>query len=223
MPDPHDAEPTSSANAVPADLQEDPTPAAGSETVMQAATARIRELEAGLEEMRDKWLRSEAEIQNVRTRSRRDVDDARQYAVQKFARDVVEVAENLRRGLASLPPASENDNPLTSKLREGFESVERSFLGILERNGITGTDPTGALFDANLHQAMAEQPSADHPPGTVLQAWTSAWTLNGRLLKPAMVVVAKATGDDAARAHAGAAAKAHAGATGATESLDKTV
>ena len=181
---------------------------------MQAATARIRELEASVEEMRDKWLRSEAEIQNVRTRLRREVDDARQYAVQKFARDVVEVAENLRRGLASLPPASDSDSPLTSKLREGFESVERSFLGILERNGITGTDPTGALFDANLHQAMAEQPSSDHPPGTVMQAWTSAWTLNGRLLKPAMVVVAKAAGDDAARAHADAQA---------AESLDKTV
>nr|WP_240759839.1 nucleotide exchange factor GrpE [Lichenicoccus roseus] len=183
---------------------------------MQAATTRIHELEARLEEMRDKWVRSEAEIQNVRTRSRREVDDARQYAVQKFARDVVEVAENLRRGLASLPPASDSDLPLAGKLREGFESVERSFLGILERNGITGTDPTGALFDANLHQAMAEQPSADHPPGTVMQAWTSAWTLNGRLLKPAMVVVAKAPdgGDHGARPHAEA--------TGA-ESLDKTV
>ncbi len=181
---------------------------------MQAATARIRELEASVEEMRDKWLRSEAEIQNVRTRSRREVDDARQYAVQKFARDVVEVAENLRRGLASLPAPSDSDTALTSKLREGFESVERSFLGILERNGITGTDPTGSLFDANLHQAMAEQPSADHPPGTVMQAWTSAWTLNGRLLKPAMVVVAKGVGDEAARARADAVA---------AESLDKTV
>ena len=78
------------------------------------------------------------------------------------------------------------------KLREGFESVERSFLGVLERNGIIGTDPTGSSFDANLHQAMAEQPHPDHPPGTVIQSWTPAWTLNGRLLKPAMVVVSKA-------------------------------
>ena len=162
------------------------------ETVMQAATGRIRELEAALEEMRDRWVRAEAETQNVRTRARRETDDARQYAVQKFARDVVEAAENLRRGIASLPPPTDEDSPVLVKLREGFESVERSFLGVLERNGITGTDPTGALFDANLHQAMAEQPSADHPPGTVIQAWTSAWTLNGRLLKPAMVVVAKA-------------------------------
>jgi molecular chaperone GrpE len=172
------------------------------ETVMQAATRRIQELEAALEEMRDRWMRSEAEIQNVRARAKREADDARQYAVQKFARDVVEAAENLRRGLASVPPQSPDESPVVTKLREGFESVERSFLGILERNGVIGTDPTGASFDANLHQAMAEQPSPDHPPGTVVQAWTSAWTLNGRLLKPAMVVVStapsKQAGDEAA-------------------------
>ncbi len=164
----------------------------GPDALMQAASERIGALEAELEAMREKWMRSEAETQNVRNRARRDVDDARQYAVQKFAKDVVEAAENLRRGLASLPPADANDSPVVTRLREGFEGVERSFLGILERNGITGADPTGAAFDANLHQAMAEQPTADHPPGTVIQAWTSAWTLNGRLLKPAMVVVAKA-------------------------------
>ncbi len=163
-----------------------------SEDLMQAASERIRALEGSVEEMREKWLRAEAEMANVRTRAKRDADDARQYAVQKFAKDVVEAAENLRRGLASLPPADANDSPVVTKLREGFEGVERSFLGILERNGITGADPTGSAFDANLHQAMAEQPSSDHPPGTVIQAWTSAWTLNGRLLKPAMVVVAKA-------------------------------
>jgi molecular chaperone GrpE len=179
----------------------------GPETVMQAATGRIQELEASLDEMRDKWMRAEAETQNVRTRARRETDDARQYAVQKFARDVVEAAENLRRGITSLPPVTAEDSPVLVKLREGFESVERSFLGVLERNGITGSDPTGSLFDANLHQAMAEQPSADHPPGTVLQSWTPAWTLNGRLLKPAMVVVAKAL----------------APSPGTAETLDKTV
>ena len=172
--------------------------AIGPEELMQAAGERIRTLEASVEEMREKWMRAEAEMQNVRTRAKRDVDDARQYSVQKFAKDVVEAAENLRRGLASLPPVDANDSAVVTRLREGFESVERSFLGILERNGITGSDPTGAAFDANLHQAMAEQPSAEHPPGTVIQAWTSAWTLNGRLLKPAMVVVARAADGAAA-------------------------
>ena len=178
------------------------------EALMQAASSRIQELEASLDEMRDRWVRSEAETQNVRTRARRETEDARLYAVQKFARDVAEAAENLRRGITSLPPATADDSPVLTKLREGFESVERSFIGVLERNGIVGNDPTGASFDANLHQAMAEQPSADHPPGTVIQAWTPTWTLNGRLLKPAMVVVSKA---------------AAAENSSTTEMLDKTV
>ncbi len=158
--------------------------------------ARIAALEAERDDFRDRWMRAEAETANVRARSRREVDETRQYAVQKFASDVVEAAENLRRGLASLPPAAADEPDIVSKLRSGFESVERSFQAILERNGIARQDPTGEAFDPNLHQAMAEQPSAEHAPGTVMQAWTSVWTLNGRLLRPAMVVVAKPTAGD---------------------------
>jgi molecular chaperone GrpE len=167
-----------------------PAPAASTEDVMTAAAARVAALEAELAEMKDRWVRAEAETQNVRHRTRREVDEARQYAIQGFARDVAEAAENLRRGLDAMPPAGGNE--IIDRLREGFIGVERSFVGLLERNGIKGQDPTGAVFDPNLHQAMAEQESADHPPGTIIQAWTQAWTLNGRLLRPAMVVVAKA-------------------------------
>lgn len=159
---------------------------------MQAATARIAELEAEVAELKDRWMRSEAEIANVRARSRREVDETRQYAVQKFATDVVEAAENLRRGLDSLPPPEPDQPEIVSKLREGLAGVERSFVAIMERNGIKREDPTGKPFDPNLHQAMAEQESEAHPPGTVMHAWTQVWTLNGRLLRPAMVVVAKA-------------------------------
>ncbi len=167
-------------------------PADTPDDLMAAATARIAELEAESQEFRDKWLRSEAEMANVRTRAKRDADDARQFAVQKFARDVVEVADNLRRGLDTLPPAQPGEPEIVGKLRDGFEGVERSFLSLMERNGITRIDALYKPFDANLHQAMAEQPSAEHPPGTVIQSWTAGWTLNGRLLRPAMVVVSKA-------------------------------
>lgn len=162
------------------------------EQQIQAAMAKIAALEAERDEMKDRWMRTEAEIANVRARAKREVDETRQYAVQKFARDVAEAAENLRRGLDSLPPAATGEPEMLAKLREGFEGVERSFLSVLERNGVSREDPTGAQFDPNLHQAMAEQESTEHPPGTVIQAWTPAWTLNGRLLRPAMVVVAKA-------------------------------
>ena len=176
----------------PAQQESVPDPAAGQDDDLADPVARAARLEAERDDMRDRWLRAEAEMANLRARAKREVDDTRQYAVQKFAKDVVEAAENLRRGLDSLPPQSAEEPEIVTKLRDGFEGVERSFVGLLERNGIQRTDPTGQAFDANLHQAMSEQPSGEHAPGTVMQAWTSAWTLNGRLLRPAMVVVARA-------------------------------
>lgn len=166
----------------------DPLPPPNAEA---AAAALADELNA----MRDKWLRSEAEMQNLRNRHKRELDDARAYGLTKFARDVVEAADNLRRGLDALPPAAPGADPLVEKLRGGFEGVERAFLGVLERNGIARDDPAGKPFDPERHQAMAEQPApAGTEPGTVITAWTPAWTLNGRLLKPAMVVVAGKAG-----------------------------
>jgi len=162
------------------------------EQVLQAANDRVAALEAELAEMKERWMRAEAENANVRTRARKDVDDTRQYAVQKFATDVVEAAENLKRGIDSLPPPSDDQPAIVAKVREGLEGVERSFVNTLERNGIEQDDPVGQKFDPNLHQAMAEQESEMHAPGTIIQAWSKAWTLNGRLLRPAMVVVAKA-------------------------------
>jgi molecular chaperone GrpE len=186
-----DARPEAAAGPAMTDAANQNAPLS-QEAVMQAATARIAGLEAEVAELKDRWMRSEAEIANVRARSRREVDETRQYAVQKFAADVVEVAENLRRGLDSLPPPEPDQPEIVGKLREGLEGVERNFVMIMERNGIKRVDPTGTPFDPNMHQAMAEQASEAHPPGTVLHAWTQAWTLNGRLLRPAMVVVAKA-------------------------------
>ncbi len=161
------------------------------EQVMQAAAARIAELETELAEMKDRWIRAEAETANVRARAHREVNETRQYAVQKFAQDVVEAAENMHRGLDSLPAPRTGEPEIVTRLREGLEGIERNFVNILERNGIRREDPTGIPFDPNLHLAMAEQESAAHPPGSVMHAWTPVWTLHGRLLKPAMVVVAK--------------------------------
>ena len=162
------------------------------EALLEAPDQRIDSLELALQEMKDKWLRSEAEMANLRARTKREVEDARLYAVQKFAKDVVEAAENIKRGIDSLPKRAEDESEIVTKLRDGFEGIERSFVSLLERNGITRVDPTGAAFDANLHQAMAEQETTEHPPGTVLLAWSQTWLLNGRLLRPGMVVVAKA-------------------------------
>ncbi|HEY4040911.1 MAG TPA: nucleotide exchange factor GrpE [Rhodopila sp.] len=187
MPEQPASEPTAApSHAAPP--PEDVSP----EQALRAAQERVAALEAELAEMKERWMRAEAENANVRARARKDVDDTRQYAVQKFATDVVEAAENIKRGIESLPPPSADQPAIVGKVREGLEGVERSFIGTLERNGIKREDPVGQPFDPNLHQAMAEQESETHSPGTVLQAWSAAWTLNGRLLRPAMVVVAKA-------------------------------
>lgn len=193
------------ANPDMSENQDKPAPetVAGAEAPPEAAPAaeatpeptpeeRIAALEAEVAAMKDKWLRAEAEMQNLRTRTQREVAEARAYSAQKFARDVVEAAENLRRGLDAMPAKQANEPEVLGKIRDGIEGVERSFLGILERNGVRRDDPTGKPFDPELHQAMAEQPAPEGTaPGTVTACWTPAWTLNGRLLKPAMVVVAK--------------------------------
>jgi molecular chaperone GrpE len=186
------ADPPASAVEAPA-IPDSPEEAAAAEPT---EAERIAALEAEMAALKDKWLRAEAEMQNLRARARREAEDARNYAIQRFARDAVEAAENLRRGLDSLPPAREGEPELLAKLRGGFEGVERSFLGILERHGVARVEAEGQPFDPELHQAMAEQPAPEGvAPGTVIQAWTPAWTLNGRLLKPAMVVVAGGGGD----------------------------
>ena len=104
-------------------------------------------------------MRAEAETANVRARPHREVNETRQYAVQKFAQEVVEAADNLHRGIESLPPPTGAEPAIVAGLREGLESIERNFSATLERNGIKREDPTGAPFDPNMHQAMAEQES----------------------------------------------------------------
>ena len=188
-------EPTEASVAAPPDPANQNVPDTP-DALMQAATTRISAIEGELAEMKERWMRAEAENANVRARAKRDVEETRQYAVQKFATDVVEAAENLRRGMDALPPAAPGQPEILAKVREGLESTERSFLGILERHGIKQQEPLGQPFDPNLHQAMAEQESELHKPGTIMQAWTTGWTLHGRLLRPAMVVVAKSPQSD---------------------------
>ncbi len=174
------------------DTDTDPASMAQEASAVESPEAQIAALVAERDSYHEKWLRSEAEMANLRNRTRREIEDARLYALQKFAADVAESAENLRRGLDALPKAESDESPIVTKMREGFESVERSFIAMLERHGVTAREAAGAAFDPNLHQAMAQQETADQPPGTVLQAWSRVWLLNNRLLKPAMVVVSKA-------------------------------
>ncbi len=150
---------------------------------------RIVALESELADMRNRWMRSEADNANIRTRAKRDVEEAKQFALQKFAIDIVEAAENLRRGIDRLPQAPGREPGNIAGVREGLVETERGFIALLERNGIRRENPIGLLFDPNLHQAMSKRDDPGKPEGTILETLSPTWTLNGRLLRAAMVVI----------------------------------
>lgn len=147
--------------------------------------ARVAELEA---QVRDVQLRAQAEIQNIHKRSEREVENARKYALDKFAGSLIDVVDNLERAIAATPA----DNDATKALREGIALTHKAFLEALKRNGVEQVNPVGEPFNADLHQAVSMQPSATAEPNTVSAVLAKGYALNGRLLRPAMVVVATA-------------------------------
>jgi len=147
-------------------------------------------LQAERAELKDKLLRSFADMENLRRRTEREVADAKAYAVTAFARDMLNVADNLRRTLESVPQDAEAAGPLKA-LVEGVELTERDFLKTLERYGVRRIDPIGERFDPNLHQAMFEAPNPELPNGTVFQVVQAGYVIGERVLRPALVGVAK--------------------------------
>src|ERR1700742_2723034 len=143
-------------------------------------------------ESRDKMLRTLAEMENLRTRTKREVADAKTYGITGFARDVLEIADNLQRALDAVPAeAKANADPGLKALMEGVELTERSLLNTLEKNGVKKFDPTGEKFDPNFQQAMYEDPDASVPSGTVVQVVQAGYTIGDRVLRPALVGVSK--------------------------------
>ena len=152
--------------------------------------ARVAALEAELAEHKDRLLRALAEAENTRRRTQRERDDAAKYAISGFAKDLLSAADNLRRALDSLPEA-EIDDARTRSLLAGVAATERELLSVFERHGIRRIDPRGEAFDHNLHQAIFEAERADRPPGTIVEVLQPGYVLHDRLLRPAMVGVAK--------------------------------
>jgi molecular chaperone GrpE len=141
---------------------------------------------------RDKMLRTLAEMENLRKRTSREVADARIYGITGFARDVLDIADNLQRALDALPAeARDNADPGLKALIEGVELTERSLHNALEKNGVTKLDPAGQKFDPNFQQAMYEVPDASVPSGTVVQVMQAGYKIGERVLRPALVGVSK--------------------------------
>ncbi len=142
-----------------------------------------------VEESRQQILYAQAETQNVRRRLEKDAQDARAYAATSFARDILSVADNLSRALDAIPEAMRDDEA-TKPLVTGLEATQRELMAVFERNGITRIAAIGLPLDPNQHQAMVEIPS-DAEPGTVIQEMQPGYMIKDRLLRPAMVGVAK--------------------------------
>ena len=143
-------------------------------------------------EARDKMLRTLAEMENLRKRTAREVADARMYAITGFARDVLDIADNLQRALDAVPAETRaNADAGLTALIEGVELTERSLLNTLEKNGVKKFDPTGQKFDPNFQQAMYEVPDPSVPSGTVVQVVQAGFMIGERILRPALVGVSK--------------------------------
>ncbi|MBV9461330.1 MAG: nucleotide exchange factor GrpE [Bradyrhizobium sp.] len=141
---------------------------------------------------RDKMLRMLAEMENLRQRTRREVADAKTYGITGFARDVLDIADNLQRALDAVPAeARAAADPGLKALIEGVELTERSLLNALEKNGVKKFDPMGQKFDPNFQQAMYEVPDASVPSGTVVQVVQAGFMIGERVLRPALVGVSK--------------------------------
>ncbi|HKJ73424.1 MAG TPA: nucleotide exchange factor GrpE [Alphaproteobacteria bacterium] len=157
----------------------------------EAAAPKSPEQEAA--DLKDRLLRAVAETENVRRRAEREREETAKYAVTGFARDLLNVADNLRRALQNLSPEVRAKDEAVNTLADGVELTERELLRVFDKYGIRVLDPQpGEKFDHNFHQAMFEVPNADQAPGTIVTVMQVGYALKDRLLRPAMVGVAKA-------------------------------
>ncbi|WP_242139591.1 MULTISPECIES: nucleotide exchange factor GrpE [unclassified Sphingomonas] len=172
------------------DLREETAAAAPEVAEHDAADARFEKLEAELAESKQAVLYAHAEAQNIRRRAEKETADARAYASTAFARDLLSVADNLARGLDAIPAELRDDEKMKG-LVAGLEATGRELEAVFQRHGITKMTTIGEKLDPNFHQAMFELPS-DQPAGTVVQEMQSGYMIKDRLLRPALVGVAKA-------------------------------
>jgi molecular chaperone GrpE len=209
------AEPAEEQSAEPSNEQDAPTPenqqaepapmpqpaapqAPSASQELAAAKTRIAELEKKLLETKDQALRALAEADNTRKRAERAKEDTAKFAVSSFARDMLSIADNLRRALAAMTPEMREKNPELVNMHTGISAVERELIRVFENNGVKRIDPINEKFDANHHEVMFEVPTPHQPPGTVVQVIDPGYLIHERLLRPARVGVAKSPDEDSA-------------------------
>lgn len=151
----------------------------------------VEQLQAEKADLQDKQLRALAEAQNVRRRAQQDVEKERKFGVERFARDVLSVADNFGRALSALPADLDSLDPALRNVIVGIQATDRELQSVLERHGVTRIESLGKPFNAEFHQAMMEIENPDVPHGTVVQELIPGYLIAGRLLRAAMVAVSK--------------------------------
>jgi molecular chaperone GrpE len=151
----------------------------------------IAALQAEASEFKDKWLRAHAEIENIRKRAEREKEDIAKYAVTKLARDIVGVGDNFQRAISAIPAGAAEQDPALKSFLEGVTLTERELLNALERHGIKRLHPMNEPFNPHMHQAVMEMPRSDVAEGIIVQVFQPGFTIEDRVLRPAMVAVAK--------------------------------
>ena len=182
-------DPTARAEDAAPGTAETPAEAAPAEAAAEDPVAALVKEAA---ELKDRHLRTLAEMENLRRRTEREVADARTYGIANFARDILAVADNMDRALQALDAEiREKAEPGVKALLDGVELTERELIKVMEKHGIARLEPQGQKFDPNLHQAMFELPDPSVPAGTVVQVVQPGYTIAGRVLRPALVGIAK--------------------------------
>lgn len=169
-----------------------PSAMLGSDEELAMEPSETERLSSEIAELKDRLLRALAETENLRRRSERDVKDAGTYAISKFARDMLSVVDNLRSALATAPAEARLETSVAFTILQGIELTERGLLQALERHGVKEIAAQGTKFDPNLHQAMVEIPHPTATPGTVAEVMQQGYVIGERVLRPALVGVAKA-------------------------------
>jgi len=173
-------------------MSDEPTQLPDSENPHAAEFAVLQSLQAEVDSLKDQRLRALAEAENIRRRADKEKADASQYAVTKFARDMLGIADNFARALAAVPAhIREAADPQVKAVLDGVEATDRQLIQTLERYGVKPVDTSDGKFDPNLHQAIAEVPGNGKPAGSIVDVVQQGYTIGERLLRPAMVTVAK--------------------------------
>jgi molecular chaperone GrpE len=163
------------------------------------SATRIADLEKQLAEMKDRALREMADAENTRRRAQKEREDTSKYAVANFAKEVLSVADNFSRALAAAP--AESADPTVTNLLQGIEMTQRQLMATLDRFGIKKIEPVGEPFDPNFHRVMMEVDAPDQPAGTIVQVLQAGYIIHDRLLREALVAVAKGQPGEKANQH----------------------